>query len=171
MSCREWEGQVALFVGGDQPRDETEEIERHLATCPDCRRLARDLSHTRGLLEDLGDEVPDEGALAAVRSRSLAAVRKRSRWPWLVAAAAALAIAIGISAGLRIARDPAPPPRIVLLMPEAPAVSREPAPVPRTAAVATVRPVRQEPAEPMVIKFLTDDPDVVIYWIAEEGGD
>jgi hypothetical protein len=46
------------------------------------------------------------------------------------------------------------------VLPDAPA---KPAPVRRARQVHPAKPA-PPPAEPLLVKFLTDDPDIVIYW-------
>jgi hypothetical protein len=71
-----------------------------------------------------------------------------------------------------IANPPAPPPTVMAAVTEAPDES--------TAIVTPARPHRarrpvvrtavQEAADPLVVHMFTDDPDVVIYWIANGKG-
>jgi hypothetical protein len=79
----------------------------------------------------------------------------------LAAAAAALLVLLALRPG----RMPEPP---VVAVAHPPAPKEMPvAPVTPKAvtAVRTPRP-KPEPAEPLVVKLITDDPNVVIYWIA-----
>ena len=170
MSHAEIDRQVALLAAGELGVAETSEVERHVTECAECRQLLDELRDTRELLSDLGAEEPDVEALAAVRESVLAATSPR-RWPWISAVAAALVIALAIG-GQQQWRRPAPvaPPVAVIYPPEVPEVRHTPgpppAPVPEPVVVAAA-----QPAESMVIKMLTDDPDVVIYWLVEGATD
>ncbi len=166
MSHSEMEQQVALLAGGELGARETEGVERHLTDCAECRQLAAELRETRELLAGLGAEEPDERAVAAVRTSVLAAAAPR-RWPLLVAVAAALVIAIAIGSVQQLRRPaPVPMPVAVIYPPEAPVVRHTPKPAPEPVRVAAAT-----PSEPMVIKIVTDDPDVVIYWLVEGATD
>ncbi len=144
MTCSEC--QVQIF-DGDLDRDAVV----HLTGCDDCRGLD-------------GEVRLNASALASMREEVIPARRAR-RWPWLVAAAAAVIAGIGLS------YRPAPvvvPPQVATIQPQSVApllpepVVAKPVPVHRT------RPVKPaEPAEPLLVKFLTDDPDIVIYWLID----
>jgi hypothetical protein len=134
-------------------------------------------------LESLREEDIDPAALVQVRQRVLDRLEKRGRrwWPvWLAAAACAVVLAGAI---LSPRLQPAPAIPVALKLPQAPPAAY------RTASVfraATVR-ERSSPAaspplpsrlgtvsrlsdpQPLLIKVVTDDPDVVIYWIVEKG--
>jgi hypothetical protein len=173
VSCAEWEERVALWAGGDVEGSEAAEVERHTADCAGCREFAA------GITADLAALRADPitaADLTAVRTRVLAridAVRRpwwRTVWAWGFAAAAAV-----IAVFATVPRPgPAPaPPRVAMAHPTAPYVERfTPArPPPRRVimrAAAPAPPPAPKP-EPLVIKLLTDDPDVIIYWIASEG--
>jgi anti-sigma-K factor RskA len=62
---------VAAYVLGATGPDETAEVEQHLATCAQCRRLEQDLRAVESLLPNLADEVEPSTAL---KSRLMAAI-------------------------------------------------------------------------------------------------
>ena len=174
MTCQEC--QIELF--DDSPgRDAL----MHVAECEDCHTLARDLR-------------ANAQALAALRGEELAArpfVHPR-RFPWPVigvAAAAALVFALGLPRALDQA---VPVPVAVQSVPSAPSVPSVPAPaVMRGVSAASTKPPNsavtgrasrdtfkprpepevalplEAPAQPLLVKMLTPDPDVVIYWLID----
>ena len=160
MTCQEC--RIELFE--DTPG---REALLHVAECEGCRGLAREIR-------------ANAEALAALRGEELAArpfvQPPRFRpWVWGLAAAAALVLGIGLPRMLEWQ---------VVVVPEVTAPMQEarvepPAPAPeitkRTQAGRRVqsRPAPQEvlpveaPAQPMLVKILTPDPDVVIYWLID----
>lgn len=162
MSCERWEEPIALYVEGDLagPRP----VEEHLRGCSGCREFAAEIRASQAALKDLGDEPVDPALLAAIRARVLdrvAAPPRRLAW-WLAPVAAALLVVLSIpKEEPLVVRTPAPPraPEIARST-----VARPPAPLRRVHRVAR----RQaESSAPLVIKILTEDPDVVIYWVGE----
>jgi hypothetical protein len=95
----------------------------------------------------------------------------RRAWIYGLGTAAAAAAAAVLAIALRPAAVPAPP-KVALARPAAPALAA----AKRTAARPVWR-IHRAPApaaaspkpEPLLVELLTDDPDVVIYWIADEG--
>jgi len=182
MNCADLEERIALLAGGELPESERPTVDRHLEACEKCRALAAELGEVRGLLGELAREAPPEETLAEVRSQVRRRVaRPTRRWPWAaVAAAATVLIVAGVEWQER--QEIVPPPPLVARAPEAPPVFKAPlvserasAPAPVRVAVpvpivAESRPSAPERSEPLVVKFLTDDPDIVIYWIADEIG-
>jgi len=160
MTCQEC--QIELF--DDAPgRDAL----LHVAECEGCRELAREIR-------------ANAEALAALRGEELAArpfVQPRRFQPWVWGLAAAAALALGIALPRMLDRQVVEVP--VITPPIQDAQVEPPAAVPeikkRTQAVrrAKARPMPQEvlpveePAQPMLVKILTPDPDVVIYWLID----
>ena len=117
------------------------------------------------------NEPVDPAHYTAVRSRVVAEI-ERTRAPWrrfawisgVGAMAAVLLFAIWFAPALR-RPDVAPPPRVAIAIPPAPAA---PAVLqPRAVPVAHARPARPPHREPLTIKLQTSDPNIVIYWIAD----
>ncbi len=138
MTCQECE----VWLGNG------EDAREHLASCAECRMLAEDLRL-------------NAAALREMRVRP-------ARWPWPVAAAAAVVMAIGIWRA-------APDPQTALVAGKGDR-SLLPLPPPRSLAAdlkagQSLRPVKERrhvgAAEPLKVKMLTSDPDVVIYWIVD----
>lgn len=119
-----------------------------------------DESEVLNLLRAAHAEPIDAAHYTAVRSRVLAGI-ERTRSPWRrfawITGVGALAAAIILSIVLRNP-DVAPPPRIVAAIPQAPSAPAVPI------ARAALRPPHREP---LTIKIQTEDPNIVIYWIAD----
>jgi hypothetical protein len=167
VNCSEFEPLIALHAGGDLERAESALVEAHVASCAGCRELLDDLRSDRATFEEWGSAPADAALLVTVRSGVMARVRKRRvvLWPW--AAAAAIAAA-SLALSLRMRVEPIRPvmqaPVVVAQQPAAakPAVRRK----------RQILPRRDTPdAEPLVVKMLTDDPDIVIVWLVDQTGD
>jgi len=172
VSCPKREADIALYAGGDLPAGRIGQIESHLGHCGDCRALLEELRAGQALLSELQDEPLDEALVAQVRRRVLARVAEEgpglARRYWKLALAAALILAAILALPWRAAkRQPVarvePSPRI------------QPAPAAPPVIVPARRPVvrrhrRAKPpraAAPLLVKFVTDDPNVVIYWLVD----
>jgi hypothetical protein len=185
MTCREYEPLIALYVEGDlSDRD----LERHLAECPDCRELLGDFRASQAALKEL--VAVDAAFLSAVRSGVLAKIesRRRMTWPWVAAFAAAAALIVAVLMApqkpARIARLPVPAVGIAKVDSGAdPLVRGRPPGRPSVIAQVARRTRRTRPggrlrtrrsappSEPLVVKMLTDDPNIVIIWLVDQSGD
>jgi anti-sigma factor RsiW len=172
MNCFDWEERIALYAGGDLAPAEVQAVERHVAECAGCRLLLSGLRESLSLVREAHIEGVDAAHFAAVRARVLAELERgparRWRFGWVYALAAAAVVIL-------VAMWPRPEQRMVVAMPPAPAapaVARAVLP-PRHYRRPVVKPVArpEEPAEPMVVKLLTNDPNVVIYWITGTKGE
>jgi anti-sigma factor RsiW len=192
MKCEDLEERIALHITDDLPPGQAASVKAHLDACSRCQELADGLRRTARALESLKAEEADEPACREVRRRVLERLRSgdvrrlpvNTPWRWAVAAALFLFLALPIAFRERKTDLPAP------LVPVAPEVGRRP---PETVASAPTvnrtpaklasrhrkaegsaellrRKVATTPREPMVVKLLTDDPDVVIYWLVEQNG-
>jgi hypothetical protein len=161
MTCQEC--QIELF--DDAPgRDALV----HVGECEDCRALAREIRANAEALAALqGEELAARPFIYPRRFRP-----PFQRWVWGLAAAAALVLGIGLPQLFE--------PEVVVVPEVAPPIEvarvELPAPAPeitkRTQAVrARPRPAvplpAPEPAQPLLVKMLTPDPDVVIYWLID----
>lgn len=109
------------------------------------------------------DPVPFE----SVRGRVLTRRRRPALWLWPAAAAAACAVLW--MAAPRPGAEIAPPPLPVSAKVPATPIRRE---NPAAPAITPVRAVRRvEKAEAFTVKLVTDDPDVVIYWVVGGEGE
>jgi len=161
MNCSECERQIASEL-------ESALLDRHLNECASCRAFAEEIAANRAALRPLEIQ---PAALDAVRSRVLGEIRSQQRrfrwwtWPAAMAACAALVCALFISPRFR---NPAPPQPVEFA--KAPRLEHwtvsepvRPAARVRAATVAT--------REPLVVKMLTNDPDVIIVWLVDQKGD
>jgi anti-sigma factor RsiW len=187
MNCSEWEERLALYAGGDLPPGEAAQVERHLGECAGCQVFLSGVTAALSVLQEAHAEQPAEAHLAAVRARVLGELEHRQRRRWLVwGLAAGMAALFMIAAvALRPVRRevPAPPlPRVAVTQPPAVHLLPNESVVPvRPARLAHRKHSRQRPAveapelapqqEPITVKLMTDDPDVVIYWITDNRGD
>ncbi len=157
MKCEECE----LLLAQDEI---SAEVAAHVNGCPSCRSLAAELQANAHAMRALGAEpVP------------VAPLRIGPAIPWWKWSSAAAALIL-TAAGAWWASRPAKPPQIVsidvkvtgIVPREAPVV---PAKIPEklTPAAVPIVPVAYE--EPLRVKMLTPDPDVVIYWLVDSKGE
>ena len=199
MNCTEFEERIALFVENDLSDAEVTAVERHLETCTDCREFAAGLRESQAMLKGLRREPFDDAIFADVRSQVIGRVSnvRPPMWPkyaiaatLLIVLAAALwrtrpAAPVGLPAVTAyIGPDPAfPAPQTTAPMQASQiakmterykrAKSRSNANV--SLAQRNVQPSRRAHlrainAEPLVVKLLTNDPEVVIYWLVDQNG-
>lgn len=161
MNCPQWEERIAAL-------EKDVEVERHLKQCVACRDFVREVERSLEVLKDAHLEEIAPAHFAAVRARVFARIdQTRRHWIWRLAFAAATLFAILYPALMR-EREVVPPP------PVRPAAAPAPAPyVARHVEKKRVvrRRVERPQTEPLVVKMLTDDPNVVIYWITDQRGE
>jgi len=188
MNCNEWEERIALYSGGDLPPGEAAAVEGHVAGCAGCQVLLSGLRQSAELLRGAHGEPVDPAHYAAVRARVMSELARSPRPWWRQSWVYGLAVAAML---LLFSVRPRQPRRVAVATPApvAPMIAVAPAPVPvkreiarepaaplprrphRTPRVETVAKDAETPAEPLVVKLITDDPDVVIYWITESKGE
>ncbi len=179
MNSSDWEERVALHAGGDLPPAEAAEVERHLRECAACQVLASGLKQSLALLKEAHNEPLAPAHFSAVRARVMAELEQKRRrgalwarrWAWSFGVAAAAA-ALLVTLALRPGRTPERRAPVVAANHPPVVVVREPVVPPpphRRVARRVVRPnVPDTPApEPLIVKLQTDDPNLVIYWIAD----
>jgi hypothetical protein len=197
MNCGDSQKLIALYMEGDLAAAGLSELENHLASCDSCRAFAEELRESQETFKSLRHERMDESALHRLRHRVMGEVRRMDSLPWHVRlerflylglrrgpALAGLALFLAISGAIWYAVPPSevPPPQIAQPLPP-PTVTFEPvntAPGPVHAAArpqrrprAAAPPVLEHPAEErreVLVKLLTDDPNIVIYWLVEQNG-
>ena len=180
MNCRDWEERIVLHAGGDLPSAEAAEVERHLRECAGCQVLASGLKQSLALLKEVHDQPLPAAHFSAVRARVVAELEperrrgalwaRRRAWSFGLAAAVVVLLAgMALWPG-RTPERPAPVvaanhPLVIADPEEPPAVPRPHGRVARRVVPSTV-PDTPDP-EPLMVKLQTDDPNVVIYWIAD----
>ena len=200
MNCTEFEERIALFVENDLSDAEVTAVERHLETCTDCREFAAGLRESQAMLKGLRREPFDDAIFADVRSQVIGRVSNVRPPMWPKYAIAATLLVMLAAAALWRTRPAAPVgvPAVTATIGPGPALSasRTPAPVQApqiakttgrhgraksrananvTLARQNIRPSRPAHpravnAEPLVVKLLTNDPEVVIYWLVDQNG-
>ena len=176
MNCPEWEERIALYSEGDLPPNEMAEAEQHLAHCASCREFAEGLAQTLAIARAAHAEPIPPAAFTALRARILEQIarepRPSRRLAWILPLLAAAAVAVVlllprprgagdlVAGGSHQYTTPTPAP---LFEPVAPATAQPIAP--KRQPRARRRPKPRPPAEPLIVKLVTDDPNVVIYWI------
>jgi anti-sigma factor RsiW len=174
MSCHKYQKMTALHVAGDLPEAKVPRLEEHLGGCPACRSLAEELRASQSALEALRGEPVEEAALEQVRQRVLARLaaegQPRRHFGWAYALAAGLAVVVAVWS---VSHRPAPevPQRAVVAAPR----EARPGPVAKnkTGVLPHRAPRVKRPApaaEPLLVKLITDDPEVIIYWLIEKKG-
>ena len=186
MNCADFERLIALDAEGDLPKQMAGSVAAHLRTCRQCQEFAVKLETSQSLLKELAQEAPDGATLQLLRrsvlNRLPSEPDSKSFPVWRLAFAAAL-VAILILTVLALRR----PSRTVVTgviaktqvqttreaIRQVPALPKAiPARSLKSARVVKARrsPQRSLPArakhhpEPLMVKLLTDNPNVVIYW-------
>ena len=188
MNCNDWEERIALHAGGDLPPAEAAEVERHLRECAGCQVLASGLKQSLALLKEAHDEPLAPAHFSAVRARVVAELEherrrgalwaRRRAWSYgLAAVAVALLAMLTLRSGRPpiVARHRQPLSNVrgsdVLSEPRTLESGTGPTlPRPHRRVARRVAPSNApdtSAGEPLIVKLQTDDPNVVIYWIAD----
>jgi hypothetical protein len=182
MSCSRFEEMLALRAGGDLPGRETVRLDAHLEGCPKCREFAAAMAASQAALQSLRDEAVEDQVFREIRRGVLARIEgsRQTGRLWVRPAFAAAAVAVAVALAAWLVPGPRPP------VPPAPKIAAAPSPPPppeaKLGAVAEPlrprrrparRPRREQPpdAEPLLVQLVTDDPNVVIYWLIDHKGD
>lgn len=137
----------------------------HLAGCPNCRSLAAELRANARAMQSLREDAMPPVTLPKPRGV-----------PWWRWSSAAAAVIITLSAAWWASR-PEKPPHIVSVDVKVTGIVPthvEPIPsaVPETLTPTVMSNTRTIAyAEPLRVKMLTPDPDVVIYWLVDTKGE
>ncbi len=158
MTCQECELLLADGEAGGSAED-------HLLVCAECRALEKELAANAlalGALRD--DELPG----MRMPERRPAVARFAGTWMSAAAAAALFALIAHQVAQWKPIVETTPRPRLVTetltVRPEEPPRPVSKLPVRRKPVAAP----RGVPAvEPLLVKMLTPDPDVVVYWLVD----
>jgi anti-sigma factor RsiW len=177
MSCDKFEPLIALYIENDLGEAEARAVELHLAACESCREFAAEMRESQGALKTLRTEFVDDAVLLQVRAEVVSAVSHRQRavgWPrYAIAAGLVVAILAGWMWQMR-PRARLGPRQITANVSAPPLLTPAQAPPPHT-RLPRVRRHRPQAApmfksEPLVVKMITDDPQVVIYWLVDQNG-
>ncbi len=192
MSCRCYERWIALFVEGDLPPRKSRRLEEHLASCERCGELLHGLEESQASVKALAEVALPSSVLQEMRQAvregidaGAEAPRSNPGWIWALAGSVAVLV-LGLVIFFRaeapeperaaevdpVETAPVTPPEVEPSPPVE--VERspepEPVPVPKT-RVADAEPAPAKPTgEDMVVRIMTDNPDVVIYWLIEQNG-
>ncbi len=157
MNCQECELALGL-------EESTAALEEHLTGCGACRVLAEEVRANAAAFEAMGNEL-----MPGVRAGVMAAIRRQTgarqvlRWGWALAAVAGVVAMIGVSRNWREEKLVIPPAKVAGV--PANGLERPDERVFILPAVAHKEKVQKR--ESLMVKMLTDDPDVVIYWEIE----
>lgn len=169
MSCSKFESDLALYAGGDLPAGRIAQVESHLADCAGCRALVEELRTEQALLAALREEPLEDAMLARVRSRVLAdlGTPRPARLYWKLALAAALVLAAILVWPRHHPVKRAPVARVEhpRAMPVQPPAKIVPV---RHRVVRRRRAPAAQPGPPLLVQFVTDDPNIVIYWLVDQ---
>lgn len=172
MNCDEALGIAALAASGDASPAELQEFNVHAAVCAACRSEIAGFGALLSQLQGMREAELPGSACAAVRARVISDIdgRRRRRWvvAWSSLAVAACAIAMVFAlhreAPVAVLRATRPPVEIASVLDAGPEIPAQSAPRIRR----VVRRIAQgKPAEPIVVHMFTNDPNVVIYWVAD----
>jgi anti-sigma factor RsiW len=190
MNCLDFEKLIALHVEGDLPERKGRAVAEHLKICEHCQEFAERLKASQGLLKSLAEESVDDAVLQELRGRVLSGLgteTERQRFPlWRYAVGAALAVLVVLAAITirhpskdRLAEVPrvTSPPSATLARGETPALARSSSlrvakgkgVVRRRAHFRGSLPegAKPQPSVQLTVKLVTDDPNVVVYWVVD----
>lgn len=151
MTCAECE----LLLAQDEI---VPEVEEHVSGCSSCRSLATELQANAHAMRALGAE-----------HVSAPPMRVRPSYPWWKWTSAAAALIVTFGAAWFVSRPPKPP-QIVSIDVNVTGVVPATVPVEKAAIPQTIASTVAY-TEPLRVKMLTPDPDVVIYWLIEPKGE
>lgn len=186
MNCGQSEHDLALYVEGDLSRTKAGELDRHLLSCAACRQSVEELRESQSLFRGIRQDVVRPAALAEVRTQVFARVavlRMKPSWGrWVYALAGAVfVVAVMVSVFARIPRPRQEAKAVVPAAVRAAPVIVQPV-VPVVPKAERVRVAHRsavkkrqakpapEPPQEIMVKLLTDDPTVVIYWLVDQNG-
>jgi anti-sigma factor RsiW len=186
----DFEKLIALDVEGDLPERKAAKLVKHLKACRNCREFGEKLQASQAVLKSLAQEPVEDAVLREVRQRVLGGIATEAephRLPaWRFALGAALVATLifaaitlwrprghGVSKSIR---EVSKQPRMAAVRP-APTAPEYPRA--RTEKAKHVLRLRKQPrgsltpsvkppqAAQLTVKLVTDDPDVVIYWLVD----
>lgn len=69
MRCKHARHEIALSIGKDLAESAERKLQRHLATCPDCRDYRREMEEGLSVLQEAGDEPHHRSIWSSVENR------------------------------------------------------------------------------------------------------
>lgn len=169
MNCPDWEERIALHAQGDLSPQEAAPAQRHLGECEECREFRDGVRQSLSVLRGAHEEPLPQAHYAMVRARTLEQLTPIRRPRWRLAWIPALAAVGALVVFFLVRPQPIQPPRAAITPPPAPTMGAAPAAAPsgppRRMVPARRRPGPPPSGAPLLVKLVTDDPDVVIYWI------
>ena len=180
MNCQEWEERIALYASGDAGAADAGETERHIAGCAECRVFWSGMKQSLEWLREAHREEIAPAHYAAVRARVMAQLL-RGRAPWwkqvwvygvgMAAAVTVAAMTMAVRPHANVPPSAAVKPAVVAIAADAGrGAGSRPGGLPHYGPGRRHRLLHHQP-ETLLVKLETDNPDVVIYWIAEKKGD
>ena len=174
MNCSDWQQEITA-------ESESVALEEHLRTCGHCRDFADEVERNRAALQSV--EI-HPAAFDAVRLRVLKEITAKKQrgawWAWSAVAVAACFVILCAALVFQSWKNPAPPKPLIATK-NPPKIERPPAPGPPVMrahhrvhhhfgpVTASAGPAHNP--EPLVVKMLTNDPDVIIIWLVDQKGD
>jgi hypothetical protein len=172
-NCSDWKRDIA-------GESESAQLAEHLQACEGCRDFAQELEKNRLALREI---VVHAAAFDAVRRHVRGEIEGQRRrtmwWTWSGAAAVAcLAVLCLLYFVPRLQNPGAPIPMVARKDP--PRIEQTPRPerqvfarrgVPNRVAQDVAKASLAQKSEPLVVKMLTNDPDVIIIWLVDQKGD
>jgi anti-sigma factor RsiW len=173
MNCEEACVVAALAASGDATAAELHDLETHTAGCAACLAEVAGFEALRGQLHEMRDVSAPDSAYAALRARVVSQIdgSRRRRWvlAWSSLAVATLCIiavfALHRAEPVAVLQPPAVPLVIATVQDNESRIPELPRPHRVRRAVRRIVP--REPEEPIVVHMFTNDPNVVIYWVAD----
>jgi hypothetical protein len=175
MHCKNWEERVALHVGGDLAAADAAGVERHLAECAACQVFWSEMKESLEMLQGAHAEALTPGIYKAVRERVMGHLESdlasrnvwwRSAWVMRLTPVAMAAAVVMVLANWPGPRMEMPPLRVVAVIPPALATA-SPALQARQARGQPHKQAGKIARQPLMVRLVTDDPNVIIYWIAD----
>ncbi len=192
MNCKYPESELALYAGDDLAQAKMDDISAHLQLCDECRLIVEDLRETQSVFQSIRRDTVSPSALALLRTsvlEEIAARNARRPWTrWVYALAGAGFAAVAVLGVLSILPErPAAVQTSAVYAParpmESPATVDAVNAVRSTVGVPKVKRVRHseqrhvapdeassKPPQEIVVKLLTDDPNIIIYWLVDQNG-
>ena len=164
MICARVKGLAGLFVEDDLSEWLARRMERHIVSCEECACLVREWRASQRDLKTLAVEPDSEEALTQIHGEVLAAivrmpVHRRGRKQLALSAAVTAVLCAGLWIGIGDLKGKSTGQS---------ASSDTPAVESLTPLDSAVPNVTEDTDPPVIVRWITDDPDIVIIWIGSE---